>query len=90
MERKKVSIGEMVSDISNSNSLFTDDVIYDNRKRVVPMTDYDKFKPVLYNNLFIPSYVHGFSLAIEYMKEWFLKYLPDVNFKYIHINGKHM
>ena len=90
MSRKKVSIDEMVYDINNNGNMFTDDVIYNNRKRVVPMTDPDKFKPVLYNNLYVPSYVHGFSLAIEYMKEWFLKYLPDINFKYIHINGKHM
>ena len=90
MDRKKVSIDEMVSDINRSNGMFTDNTIYDNRKRVIPMTDYDKFKPILYNNLFVPSYVHGFSLAIEYMKEWFLKYLPDINFRYIHINGKHM
>ena len=72
MDRKKVSIDEMVSDINRSNGMFTDNTIYDNRKRVIPMTDYDKFKPILYNNLFVPSYVHGFSLAIEYMKEWFL------------------
>lgn len=90
MSRKKVSIDEMVYDINNNGNMFTDDVIYNNRKRVVPMTDPDKFKPVLYNNLYVPSYVHGFSLAIEYMKEWFLKYLPDINFRYIHINGKHM
>ena len=53
MDRKKVSIDEMVSDINRSNGMFTDNTIYDNRKRVIPMTDYDKFKPVLYNNLFV-------------------------------------
>ena len=48
MDRKKVSIDEMVSDINKSNGMFTDNTIYDNRKRVIPMTDYDKFKPILY------------------------------------------
>lgn len=50
----------------------------------------DVFNAKLYQNLYIPSYVHGYSLAIEYMKDWFLKGLPDVNFKYVHVNGKHM
>lgn len=70
----------------------------------IELVDYDRFKPVLYSNLFVPSYVHSYSLAIEYMKRWFLERFEnnegrkedirngkDSNFfKYVHINGKHM
>ena len=87
MSRKIVGINEIASNINNK---FTDGELIDNPRRIVTMIDKDKFKPVLHNNLYVPSYVHGFSLAIEYMREWFLKYLPDVNFRYIHVNGKHM
>ena len=57
---------------------------------IVYLEDQDKFDPVLYSNLCIPSYVHGYSLAIEYMKKWFLDKFPDNYFKCIHVNGKHM
>lgn len=85
MERKIVTPSEIASNINK----FTDEELIDNPRREVELPT-DAFDPVLYNNLYVPSYVHGFSLAIEYMKEWFLKELPDINFKYIHINGKHM
>ena len=86
--RRIVSIDQMIDGINENR--FTSEELIDNPRRLVPMKDQNKFKPVLHNNLYVPSYVHGFSLAIEYMKEWFLKYLPDINFKYIHVNGKHM
>lgn len=37
----------------------------------------------------IPSTVHGYSLAIEYMREWFISSYPKNFFKTIHIGGKH-
>lgn len=50
----------------------------------------DFFTPQLYANLAIPSAVHGYSLAIEYMQNWFLKRFNDDFFKTIYINGKHV
>lgn len=48
----------------------------------------------LNRSLALPSYVHGYSLAIEFMKNWFVKKFdtmmyPDY-FKCIHVNGKHV
>ena len=34
--------------------------------------DFVAYRPELYNNLITPSYVHGYSLAIEYMQNWFV------------------
>lgn len=52
--------------------------------------DFFEYKPKLYKNLTMPSYVHGYSLAIEYMRKWFLKKFDNNYFKYVHINGKHV
>lgn len=53
--------------------------------------DYTKFHDIeLYGNLATPSTVHGYSLAIEYMKKWFLDKFEDDYFKTIYINGKHV
>lgn len=73
------------------------------RNNSVVFENKDRFGAVLYSNLFIPSYVHSYSLAIEYMKRWFLeKFETSKNkesilnggesnyFKYVHINGKHL
>lgn len=38
----------------------------------------------------IPSSVHGYSVAIEYMRNWFLSFYPKDFFKTVHINGKHV
>lgn len=59
-------------------------------RRVVKIEEFNRFDPILYSSLSIPSYVHGYSLTIEYMRNWFLKGFPKNYFKYIHINGKHM
>lgn len=56
----------------------------------ISFTEIDKFKPFLYSNLSIPSYIHGYALGIEYMKKWFLEKFPANYFKYVHINGKHL
>lgn len=52
--------------------------------------DFFEYRPKLYKNLVLPSYVHGYSLAIEYMKKWFIEKFPKDFFKLIHINGKHV
>ena len=46
--------------------------------------------PNLYNNLMLPSYVHGYSLAIEYMTKWFEARFPKNYFKSIYIDGSHV
>ena len=52
--------------------------------------DFVGYTPRLYKNLMLPSYVHGYSLAIEYMKYWFLEKFDKDYFKVVHINGKHV
>lgn len=45
----------------------------------------------LYGNLSLPSYVHGYSLAIEYMYKWFESKFPKGYFiGGIYIDGKHV
>ena len=44
----------MNSDLNRLYVIFTDNRIYDNCKIVISMIYYDKFKPILYNNLFVP------------------------------------
>ena len=44
----------------------------------------------LNHNVAIPSAVHTYSLAIQYMRQWFLKKFPEDFFKTIHVNGKHI
>lgn len=38
----------------------------------------------------IPSTVHGYSLAIEYMRDWIVSKFPKDFFKTVYINGKHV
>lgn len=59
-------------------------------RNFVELEDYDRFEPVLYNDLYVPSYVHSYSLAIEYIKKWFESKFEDGFFKYQHVNGKHL
>lgn len=57
----------------------------------------NNFMPRLYKSMELPSYVHGYSLAIEYMRDWFLQKFPKVKdsptgtmFKTVYINGAHV
>ena len=59
------------------------------KKAVLPR-DFVGYTPKLYKNLMLPSYVHGYSLAIEFMKQWFLEKFDKDYFKIVHINGKHV
>lgn len=52
--------------------------------------DFMEYRPKLYKSLYLPSYVHGYSLAIEYMRDWFVNNFPENYFKTIFINGKHV
>lgn len=80
-ERIKVSI----RDILNQRS---EDMPEKTRAKLPK--DFIDYRPDLYRSLALPSYVHGYSLAIEYMKSWFLKNFPKNFFKVVHINGKHI
>lgn len=45
----------------------------------------------LYGNLALPSYVHGYTIAIEYMYQWFKNKFPKDYFRGgIYIDGKHV
>lgn len=44
----------------------------------------------LKQSLIIPSPVHSYSLAVEYMINWFKSCMPDNYFKTVHVSGKHI
>ena len=52
--------------------------------------NYTEYKPKLYKAMQLPSYVHGYSLAIEYMRDWFIAKFPKDFFKTIYVNGSHV
>lgn len=53
--------------------------------------DYNKREQIdLYKSISIPSEIHGYSLGVEYMRDWFLERCPKNFFKTIYINGKHV
>lgn len=57
------------------------------RDGIYPMEKINK----LYGNLAQPSYVHGYSLGIEYMYDWFESKFPKGYFKGgIYVDGKHV
>ena len=66
-------------------------------KRVELFPDYTNSVARLYKTMEVPSYVHGYSLAIEYMRDWFLQKFPKdkstpsgTMFKTVYINGSHV
>ena len=81
-ERRRVTYGEIIT------SRF--EAMTPEQKRAALPRDFVDYKPKLYRNLVLPSYVHGYSLAIEYMKYWFLEKFDKDYFKVVHINGKHV
>lgn len=44
----------------------------------------------LYSSISIPSTVHSYSIAVEYMKQWFMDKFNKDYFKTVHIEGKHV
>ena len=80
-ERRRVSIREIM-EIKQQNM--------SPKERATLPRDFFSYRPKLYSNLVLPSYVHGYSLAIEYMKNWFLSKFDKDYFKYVYINGKHV
>ena len=64
-------------------------IIKDPSKREkITFTNIDRFKPLLYADLFIPSWVNGYSIGMEFMYNYFLAKFPDHFFRTIHIAGK--
>lgn len=56
----------------------------------IEFVNIDRFKPLLYADLYIPSWVNGYSIAMEFVHNWFLsKFHNDNYFKTVHIIGKH-
>lgn len=49
----------------------------------------ETFTPKLYNSICVPSSIHSYSLAIEYMKNWYLNRIPKY-YKSTYINGSHL
>jgi hypothetical protein len=53
--------------------------------------DYQQDKFNLYRSLAVPSYVHSYSLCIEYYYNWFKKHFADNYFRGgVYIDGKHV
>ncbi len=79
--RRKVSIPDMVYERSKNMPA---------HKRAEILDSFASFRPRLYKSLQLPSYVHAYSLAIEYMTKWYLREFPQDFYKTVHINGKHV
>ncbi|MGL5327989.1 MAG: hypothetical protein ACRDD7_01890 [Peptostreptococcaceae bacterium] len=44
----------------------------------------------LYSSISIPSTIHSYSIAVEYMKKWFLDKFKNNYFKTVHLDGRHV
>lgn len=60
----------------------------DNKREIIHYIDTDRFKPLLYGDLYIPSWVNGFSIGVEFIYNWFLSRFPKNFFKTIHVANK--
>lgn len=58
------------------------------KKQILTFTKRDRFKPLLYADLFIPSWVNGYSIGLEYIYNYFLSRFPKKYFKTVHVSGK--
>lgn len=74
----------------NRRAISAEEVAY--RIQEFPEDPYRSQKAThLYSNLALPSYVHGYTLAIEYMYNWFKSKFPKDFFRGgIYIDGKHV
>lgn len=81
MNRERVSIRNILSQKA--------DELPEKERAQLPK-DFIDYQPKLYRSLALPSYVHGYSLAIEFMKSWFVSNFKKDYFKTIHVNGKHV
>lgn len=52
---------------------------------------YDNWDSIsLYRSLSIPSEIHGYSIGVEFMRDWFMEKFPKGYFKTVYINGKNI
>lgn len=58
------------------------------KRQILKATDLDRFKPILYTSLYIPSWVNGYSIGMEFIYNYFLSRFPKDFFRTIHIAGK--
>lgn len=82
MPREEVSVSQISDQLGNSNGK-THQIRFRKKRGEYKVKR-------LYSNLFVPSCTHGYSLAIEFMRSWFLKKFPKDYFKTVYINGKHV
>lgn len=59
-------------------------------KDKINIRELDRFRPKLYADLYIPSYMNGYSIAMEFMYNYFMSRFPKNYFNTIHIVGKYM
>ncbi len=59
-------------------------------KEKIEIRDIDRFKPKLYADLYVPSWVNGYSLAMDFVHSWFLSKFPKNFFKTVHVAGKNI
>ena len=58
------------------------------KKRIIKFTNIDRFRPLLYADLYIPSWANGYSIGVEFVYNYFLSKFPKHFFRTIHIAGK--
>lgn len=51
---------------------------------------YAGIKPVLESSICVPSVVHGYSICVQYFRDWFLECMGNYDFKTIFVNGAHI
>lgn len=61
-----------------------------NKREIIEFTDIDRFKPLLYADLYIPSYVHGYSVGLEFIYTYFLNRFPKDFFRTVSVNGSNI
>lgn len=86
--RVKVNIAQIATPSNKAVDKSTDGRVKIN----MPFSDYGPIEQIkkLNGNLALPSYVHGYSLAIEYMNKWFVDKFDKDYFKSVYIDGKHV
>lgn len=57
-------------------------------KNIIDIHTIDRFKPQLYADLYIPSWVNGYSIAMDFVHNYFISKFPPNFFRTVHIVGK--
>ena len=88
-------VGRSSVSVADINKYLAEQTPIEKRAELFP--NHANFMPRLYKTMELPSYVHGYSLAIEYMRDWFLQKFPKDKstpsgtiFKTVYINGAHV